>query len=40
MLVFQVRDGKIARIVVVENLAAETPLLPTVFQSTAGLETT
>jgi ketosteroid isomerase-like protein len=32
MLVCQLREGRLARLVVVENLAAEAPLLPTVFR--------
>jgi ketosteroid isomerase-like protein len=35
MLVYQLREGLVARIVVVESLAAEAPLLPTVYREAA-----
>jgi ketosteroid isomerase-like protein len=38
MLVFQLREALVSRIVVVENLASEAPLLPTVLCDAADLE--
>jgi ketosteroid isomerase-like protein len=38
MLVYQLRGGVVGRIVVVESLAAEAPLLPTVFCDGIGIE--
>jgi hypothetical protein len=38
MLVCELRDGLVNRIVVIENLASEAPLLPTVFHEAARWE--